>query len=65
MELTNDPDREEKSMTVEVTVKMSMKVNTNPRKWFEKCLSEWMDNVLELDEELVDFQIDIEEKANE
>lgn len=65
MELTDDPDREDKSMTVEVTVKMTMKVNTHPRKWFHNCLSEWMDNVLELDEELVNFQIDIEEKNDE
>lgn len=57
------PDREEKSMAVEVTVKMSMRVNAHPRKWLERSLSDWVDSLLELDEELVNFQIEIKEEG--
>jgi len=50
-------------MAVEVTVKMSMRVNAHPRKWLERSLSDWVDSLLELDEELVNFQIEIKEEG--
>lgn len=57
--------KEEKQIEVEVSVKLTMRVNTHPRKWLGNCLSEWMGDILELDEELVNYQIDIEERKEQ
>lgn len=52
-------------MTVEVTVKMTMKVNTHPRKWMKRCLTEWTDDVLEPEEELISMELETEVYGDE
>jgi len=52
-------------MTAEVTVKMVVKVNSHPDEWMKRCLTEWTDDVLEIEEELISMELETEVYGDE